>query len=101
MNFVLAWRRADLPQKGSTVGVDQATVRKLVADFLESVDKSSDNLADDVNLWGDGLGLDSLEAAELSANLEDAFGSDPFSTGDQMPETVGDVVAFYEVTAAT
>jgi acyl carrier protein len=36
-----------------------------------------------------------LEAAELSAMLEDEFGSDPFSAGGDLPETVGDIVAFY------
>jgi acyl carrier protein len=48
----------------------------------------------DTPLYGDGLGLDSLDAAELSAVLEDTHGSDPFSAGDA-PATVGDVVAFY------
>lgn len=46
------------------------------------------------SLFADGLGLDSLETAELSALLEDKLGSDPFSSG-QMPDTVGDIVAFY------
>jgi acyl carrier protein len=48
----------------------------------------------DTPLYGDGLGLDSLDAAELSALLEDRHGSDPFSAGDA-PATVGDVVGFY------
>ena len=50
---------------------------------------------DETGLWGDGLGLDSLEAAELSAMLEDEFGTDPFSAGGDLPERVGDIVAFY------
>ena len=33
--------------------------------------------------------------AELSAVLEDEYGSDPFSDGE-MPETVGEIVAFYD-----
>jgi acyl carrier protein len=37
-----------------------------------------------------------LEAAELSAMLEDEFGSDPFSAGGELPENVGDILAFYE-----
>jgi acyl carrier protein len=45
-------------------------------------------------LFADGLGLDSLETAELSAMLEDEFGTDPFSQG-QMPDTVADLLAFY------
>ena len=43
--------------------------------------------------------IDSLEAAELSAMLEDEFGTDPFSAGEEMPETVGEVLAFYEAAA--
>jgi acyl carrier protein len=45
-------------------------------------------------LFADGLALDSLETAELSAMLEDEFGTDPFSQG-QMPEKVTDLLAFY------
>ena len=40
------------------------------------------------------FGLDSLESAELSAVLEDEFGTDPFSSG-LMPETVQEIVDFY------
>ena len=46
-------------------------------------------------MFADGIGLDSLETAELSAVLEDALGQDPFSTGDQMPQTIGEVLDFY------
>ncbi len=49
----------------------------------------------DSELFGEGLGLDSLETAELSAMLEDELGVDPFSSGE-MPETVQDIVDFYE-----
>ena len=51
-------------------------------------DKGTEGWTDDTGLWGDGLGLDSLEAAELSAMLEDEFGSDPFSAGGDLPERV-------------
>ena len=40
------------------------------------------------------LDLDSLELAELSAALEDEFGSDPYSEGT-VPNTVGELTAFY------
>jgi acyl carrier protein len=52
-------------------------------------------------LFGDGLGLDSLETAELSAQLEDDLGTDPFSEG-LLPETVGELLDFYaESTSVT
>jgi acyl carrier protein len=83
---------------------DPSNVRAVITQFLRTAKKSVDGLADETGLYGDGLGLDSLEAAELSALLEDEFGADPFSTalaaGDEMPETVGDVVAFYGVTSS-
>jgi acyl carrier protein len=43
----------------------------------------------------DELKLDSLDAAELSAMLEEDLGSDPYSEG-LTPRTVGDVLEFYE-----
>lgn len=81
-------------------------VRAIITRFLEGASKPvPDELTDDVALYGGGLELDSLEAAELSAHLEDEFGSDPFSaalaSGDDMPETVGDIVTFYGVTSGT
>jgi acyl carrier protein len=83
---------------------DTTRVRAVITRFLEVANKSvPDDLGDDLGLYAEGLGLDSLEAAELSAQLEDEFGSDPFSealqAGDELPETVGDIVAFYRVAA--
>jgi acyl carrier protein len=82
------------------VGTDQTKVRVVISQFLQRTGKAQDPLTDDTGLYGDGLELDSLEAAELSAMLEDEFGSDPFSSGGDMPETVSDILAFYEVTAS-
>lgn len=48
----------------------------------------------DANLYDD-LELDSLEVAELSAVLEDDLGTDPYSEGET-PQTVGEVIGFYE-----
>lgn len=78
---------------------DTPTALTVIATFLERADKAHDAVDAGTGLWGDGLGLDSLEAAELSAMLEDAFGRDPFSAGGAMPETVGDILAFYEAGA--
>ena len=79
------------------MGADRSTVRDLISQFLVRANKPHDELTDDTPLYGDGLGLDSLETAELSATLEDAFGTDPFSTDGDLPETIGDVLGFYEV----
>jgi acyl carrier protein len=49
----------------------------------------------DMSLYAEGLGLDSLQAAELSSMLEDRLGHDPYTAG-VIPQTVGDIVAYYE-----
>jgi acyl carrier protein len=77
------------------VGTDQEKARAVIGDFLQRIDKGAEGWNDETELWGEGLGLDSLEAAELSAMLEDELGSDPFSAGGDLPDKVGDVLAFY------
>jgi acyl carrier protein len=69
-------------------------VLAIISGLLDRLEKSHDELSEETPLYADGLGLDSVEAAELSAILEDEFGTDPFSEGD-MPETVGDILEFY------
>ncbi|AQA20853.1 hypothetical protein BTZ20_3939 [Rhodococcus sp. MTM3W5.2] len=45
------------------------------------------------------LGFSSLEFAELSAQLEDVFGHDPYSAG-QFPDTVDGIAEYYEQVSA-
>lgn len=71
-----------------------ADVEQTIKDFLVRVDKMPEALTPDLTLYADGIGLDSLETAELSAILEDDHGTDPFQ-GDELPQTVGDILAFY------
>lgn len=70
-------------------------VEGTVRSFLARAKKRNKGIELDTSLYSEGLGLDSLETAELSAVLEDELGSDPFSNGE-MPETVGDLVEFYD-----
>lgn len=69
-------------------------IRDTLTSFLARVDKAAE-FDRSTPLFADGLGLDSLETAELSAVLEDEFGTDAFA-GETMPQTVGDIVAFYD-----
>ena len=69
------------------------TAEASLRNFLVGANKSTD-IESATALFSDGLGLDSLETAELSAVLEDALGQDPFSEGD-MPQTVGELLDFY------
>lgn len=77
----------------------ESDVIATIATFLRRVEKQADFDAT-TPLYADGIGLDSLETAELSALLEDDFGTDPFSAGGDMPQTVGDIIAFYGSVAA-
>lgn len=61
--------------------------------FLNRVKKGGDVDAT-TPLFGEGVNLDSLETAELSALLEDEHGDDPFSAGG-MPQTIGEVLDYY------
>jgi acyl carrier protein len=75
----------------------QGSILALIQSLLERSDKTDVTVELDTPIHGDGLGLDSLETAELSAMLEDEFGTDPFGEG-LMPETVAEIVAFYSST---
>jgi len=79
------------------LATEQSKALEILTNFLQRANKRTDDLGPQTRLYGDGLELDSLEAAELSALLEDELGSDPFSAGDTLPETVGEILAFYEV----
>ncbi len=74
----------------------QAEVEATIRTFLVRAKKSTENVTSETPLYADGIGLDSLETAELSAVLEDTHGTDPFS-GGLMPQTISDIVQFYGV----
>jgi acyl carrier protein len=73
---------------------DTERVESTIKGFLRRAKKSEDGIERDTALYADGIGLDSLSAAELSAVLEDELGSDPFSQG-VLPQTVGEILDFY------
>lgn len=80
------------------MSTSQRGVEETLRSFLARVEKGTE-FGRDTPLYADGIGLDSLETAELSAVLEDEYGTDPFSS-DSMPQTVGDIVDFYDVAVA-
>jgi acyl carrier protein len=79
--------------------IQQPDVERVIRSFLARAHKPAADLAPDTPLYAGGVGLDSLETAELSAVLEDSFGTDPYSAG-RMPQTVGQILAFYDFAAA-
>jgi acyl carrier protein len=74
--------------------IDAVTVEETIRQFLVRSKKGDLEFNRDTSLHEEGLGLDSLATAELSAALEDEIGTDPFSAGE-MPETIGDILDFY------
>lgn len=76
---------------------DIERVEQTIRAFLRRAKGAGGDAVDfdrDTSLFADGIGLDSLSTAELSAMLEDDFGTDPFSAG-QMPRTIGEILDFY------
>ena len=71
-----------------------STVFTAIRGLLRRKEADDVEVSLDAGLYDD-LMLDSLDAAELSATLEDDFGYDPYSEG-LVPRTVGEVVEFYE-----
>ena len=51
-----------------------ATIKQLLVDELNLQDRSPEDIADDIPLFGEGLGLDSLDALQLAVALEERFG---------------------------
>ncbi|NYG59733.1 acyl carrier protein [Nocardioides daedukensis] len=76
------------------MAIAAADVEKVVREFVARVKDDAPEFGNDTPLYADGVGLDSLETAELSAVLEDEFDTDPFA-GDELPQTLGEILAFY------
>ena len=71
-----------------------AEIVGVIKDCMERAGLPDAPVERDTGLYAEGIGFDSLATAELSAVLEDEFGSDPFLEAD-MPQTVGDILDFY------
>jgi acyl carrier protein len=49
-------------------------LKALIVAELDLRDRSPDDIADDLQLFGEGLGLDSLDALQLAMAIEERFG---------------------------
>jgi len=74
---------------------EQADIVGVIKECMRRANLPDRPIERDTGLYTDGIGFDSLATAELSAVLEDEFGSDPFLEAD-LPQTVGDILDFYE-----
>ncbi len=72
----------------------EAEIIQIITTILENQALPATNVERSSELYDDGIGMDSLCVAELSAMLEKTYGSDPYTSG-AMPQTVDDIVNFY------
>lgn len=77
------------------MGTSRSMAEQTIRRFLIRAEKDAD-VSPDTSLFADGIGLDSLETAELSSMLEDDLGRDPFSEGI-MAQNIGEILNFYSV----
>lgn len=75
------------------MGTVDERVTRVVRDILEQKGTAEQAVEIESNLYEEGLGLDSLDTATLSAGLEREFGRDPYTDG-KFPRTVGELVQF-------
>ncbi len=75
------------------MGSPRSLAEQTIQRFLVRANKDVD-VTPETSLFAEGIGLDSLETAELSSMLEDDLGSDPFSEGI-LAQTIGEILDFY------
>lgn len=75
------------------------TIREQLIDLIRQIlarkQLTIDVVTDDDLLYQAGIGLDSLDLAELSVQLELRFGRDPFSQG-RFVRTFGELSRFFD-----
>jgi acyl carrier protein len=76
-----------------SMGSPRSRAEETIKRFLSRTSKDAE-VGPETSLFADGIGLDSLETAELSAMLEDELGADPFSDG-LTAQTIGQVLDYY------
>lgn len=75
-----------------------AQVKEVIIRELNLQDTRPDDIDDDIQLFGDGLGLDSLDALQLAMALEEHFGIKIPEGDESRPifRSVSTIVAFIE-----
>ncbi|MEM8930996.1 MAG: phosphopantetheine-binding protein [Acidobacteriota bacterium] len=78
-------------------------IKEILVTSLNLDDIQPGDIADDMPLWGDGLGLDSVDALELMVALEQEydFAIESESIDESALATVGDLAAFIDGIRAT
>ncbi|MFW5740699.1 MAG: phosphopantetheine-binding protein [Myxococcota bacterium] len=79
-----------------------AKIKEVLVQELNLQDQRPEDIADDMALFGEGLGLDSLDALQLAVALEERFGV-KIPEGDEAREifqNVASIAAFIERSSA-
>ncbi len=74
-----------------------AELKKLIVETLALEDTTADEIDTDAPLFGDGLGLDSIDALEIAMVLEERYGvtlDDDPEANQQVFESVRTLTAF-------
>lgn len=74
-----------------------AELKKLIVETLALEDTTPDEIDTDASLFGDGLGLDSIDALEIAMVLEERYGvtlDDDPEANQQIFESVRTLTAF-------
>ena len=75
----------------------QAELKKLIVETLALEDTTPEEIETDAPLFGDGLGLDSIDALEIAMVLEERYGvtlEDDPEANQQIFESVRSLAAF-------
>ena len=74
-----------------------AELKKLVVEILALEDTAPDEIETDAPLFGEGLGLDSIDALEIAMVLEERYGvtlEDDPEANQRVFESIGSLAAF-------
>jgi acyl carrier protein len=75
-------------------------LKRLIIEELDLRDQTPESIDDDTPLFGEGLGLDSLDALQLAVAIEERFGI-VIPEDDRAKEIFASVSALAEYVAAT
>lgn len=87
------YRQCDPRKRSTEMSEARSVIVAAITSILSRRGTDAETLDPDVRL-GAELGFSSLEFAELSAQLEDILGHDPYTAGD-FPDTVDDIEGYY------
>ena len=71
-------------------------IKSKIKEVYELKEGAPVDITDGISLFGEGLGLDSLDLAMLVASLQEELEHDPFAEGAPRFQSVKEFIALYE-----